>query len=104
LFGFKRLGDGNLFAYALGFFLLAVPLVTIVIYKNRKNQKQIIWLSILSAILFIVLLYLELEEYRAGNVNIGVPVSYKPAVIMPFVYILFFNNGLFNLMGLPSSL
>ncbi len=76
-----------LIAYLLAIFLSLGTLVIIFLFKRRSNQRRLIWLGILSSILFIVLMYFKVEEYR--NIDNIHSASFKIGAAFPVLYIIF---------------
>ena len=79
---------------SLQLFILAVvlgvlSLVVIFLYKHRTNQKRLIWLGILAAVLFIALMYFKTEDLIGANPNAISHETYKLGAIFPVLYIIF---------------
>jgi hypothetical protein len=78
---------------SLTLFIIAVvlgvlALVTIFLFKKRSNQKQLIWLGILGAILFVALMYFQTEDLLSKNVNAYANETFKLGAMFPILYII----------------
>lgn len=72
---------GNLIMFIVALLMGIIALVDIFLYKKRSNQKSLIWLGFLLAIVFIVMMYYEMSELAADK------KTYKMGAIFPILYI-----------------
>ena len=79
--------DEYLIAFLIAILLSVGSLVIIFLFKRRSNQKRLIWLGILTSVLFIVLMYFHVEEYKTNDNNIT--ASFSIGAVFPIVYIIF---------------
>jgi hypothetical protein len=77
---------GNLIMFIIAILLGLIALVALVMFKNRPNQKRLIWLGILLDIVFIVLMYFEMENLKTNPVL--VTQTFKTGAIFPVLYII----------------
>jgi hypothetical protein len=77
---------GNLFMFIIAILLGLIALVALVMFKNRANQKRLIWLGILLDIVFIVLMYFEMENLKTNPAL--VTQTFKTGAIFPVLYII----------------
>lgn len=69
-----------------------VPLVTIFFFKNRKRQKTLIWLAILSSFAFIGVMIMYIQDLKnavppATNDNFTLPGPIIPVVVIVFLFL-----------------
>lgn len=67
-----------------------VPLVTIFFFKNRKRQKTMIWLAILSSFAFIGVMIMYIQDLKnavppATNDNFTLPGPIIPVIVIVFL-------------------
>ena len=60
-------------------------LVIIFLFKKRSNQRRLIWLAILTSLLFIVLMYFQVEGVKTN----GQTTHFRAGAICPIIYIIF---------------
>jgi hypothetical protein len=83
------LATGSLFTFIIAVLLLIIALVTIFLFKNRANQKRLIWLGILLDVLFVVLLYFQMEDLKDVVRNPGLSAqTFKVGAIFPIFYVI----------------
>lgn len=81
--------SGNIFMFITSVLLLLIAVVAILMFKNRPNQKRLIWLGILLDIVFLVLMYFEMEKLKDSSLNPGVSAqTFKLAAVFPILYII----------------
>jgi peptidoglycan/LPS O-acetylase OafA/YrhL len=86
------LADDNLSTYLLGLLLSLSALIIIFLFRRRSNQKRLIWLSVLTCVLFMVLMYFQVEEIKNTEQH---EAKFRIGAILPVVYIV--------LMGMAYS-
>ena len=69
-----------------------LPLVNIFLFKNRKRQKNIVWLSILSSIGFIAMMLMKIQNLKnavppAMNDNFTLPGPIIPVAVVVFLFL-----------------
>lgn len=68
--------------------MVALPLVTIFFFKNRKRQRSLSWISLLASIAFIVVSLMRIENFKNTS-----PMprngSYQAGIVVPVVVIVF---------------
>jgi peptidoglycan/LPS O-acetylase OafA/YrhL len=79
--------DEYLIAFLIAILLCVGSLVIIFLFKRRSNQKRLIWLGILTSVLFIVLMYFNVGEYRTNDNTIT--ASFSIGAVCPILYIIF---------------
>lgn len=62
-----------------------IPLITIFMFKNRKQQKGMVWISILSAVGFIAVMLMKIQNLKnavppATNDNFALPGPVIPVI------------------------
>ena len=72
--------------FILAVLLILMPLVTIFLYKNRSTQKNLIWLGILLDIVFVVMMYFQVEDLKTANLQSN--ITFKLGAIFPVLYII----------------
>ena len=77
----------NMVLFILAMVLAALPLVAIFLFRNRGTQKKLIWLSLLLCVLSLVLIYMNVEDFRTANTALT-SQSYKLATVFPVLYII----------------
>lgn len=77
---------GNILMFILAVLLILMPLVTIFLYKNRSTQKNLIWLAILLDIVFVVMMYFQVEDLKTANLQSN--ITFKLGAIFPVLYII----------------
>lgn len=91
---------GNLLMFILAILLGLLALVTIFLFKNRPNQKRLIWLGILLDIVFIVMMYFQMENLKDAGQYPGLTAqTFKAGAIFPVLYIILMvmaYNGIRN--------
>lgn len=75
--------SGNLGMFILAILLCLIPFITIFLFKKRPTQKNLIWLGILLAVVFIVMMYFQVEKATTVNTR----GEYKFGAIFPILYI-----------------
>lgn len=78
---------GQIFLFIIAIVLTVSPIVAIFLYKNRSNQKKIIWVSLLLNFLFMALMYLKSEDMKELPGIVQNSFTYKPAAVLPIVYL-----------------
>ncbi|HMP93091.1 MAG TPA: DUF4293 family protein, partial [Phnomibacter sp.] len=66
--------------------LVLLPILAIISFKNRGNQKKLIWLTILLQLVFIVLVWMEATSFSDKSQFIR--ETYKPGAIVPIAAII----------------
>ena len=61
--------------------LAVVPLVIIFMFKNRSNQKWLIWLMLLLNLVFLVLVLIRANDFKSSNEFTS--TTYHLAAVMP---------------------
>lgn len=69
-----------------------LPLIGIFMFKNRKRQKGLVWLSILSSIAFIAVMLMKIQNLKnatvpATNDNFALPGPIIPVVTIVFLFL-----------------
>ncbi len=69
-----------------------LPLIGIFMFKNRKRQKGLIWLSILSSAAFVVVMLMKIQNLKnaqipATNDNFALPGPIIPVVAIVFLFL-----------------
>jgi peptidoglycan/LPS O-acetylase OafA/YrhL len=77
--------NDKLYLYILAVLLALLSFVTIFLFKKRSVQKQLIWIGILSSILFIILMYLPAKSFIEANAGAGFTIG----AVLPVIYIIF---------------
>lgn len=84
----KLSASNNFILLLLTLIVIALPLVTIFLFKNRKSQKKMAVLSIVGQVAFIAVTLMLI-----GNINNEVPpptdAGYMPGIIIPVISIVF---------------
>jgi hypothetical protein len=83
------LASSNLPLFLIAILLGLSALVTIFLFKKRSAQKQLIWLSILVSVLFIILMYFPAQAFisaNAGGFNIGAGLPLVYIILMILAY------------------
>lgn len=67
-----------------------LPMITIFMFKNRKRQKGLIWLSVLSSAAFIAVMLMKIQNLKnavpaATNDNFTLPGPVIPVVTIVFL-------------------
>lgn len=67
-----------------------MPMVTIFLFKNRKQQKGLVWISILAAAGFIAVMLMKIQGYKnavppATNDNFALPGPIIPVAVIVFL-------------------
>ncbi len=65
--------------------LVLFPLVTIFLFKNRSNQKKLIWVSLLLNAVFVALIWMEVSSFTVANSFTS--SMYKVGAALPVVSI-----------------
>ena len=63
----KLMVGSQLLMLIITFVLMVVPLVIIFMYKNRKNQKWLIFLMILLNLVFLALILIRANDFQGQN-------------------------------------
>lgn len=75
----------SLLMFIVAILLGIIALVTIFLYKNRSSQKSLIWLGILLGLVFILLMYLQMEQLKADQSI--TKQKFKVGAVFPILYI-----------------
>ena len=78
--------SSSLIMFIVGILLGLIAIVAIVLFKNRANQKRLIWLGILLDIVFMVLMYFEMESLKENTSLVS--QTFKSGAIFPVLYII----------------
>ncbi len=67
-----------------------MPMVAIFMFKNRKRQKGMAWISILSSIGFIAVMLMKIQNFKnavppATNDNFALPGPIIPVIVIVFL-------------------
>lgn len=65
--------------------LVLFPLMAIFLFKKRSTQKALIWVSILLQLVFVGLIWMEVNDFAAAGAFKS--SIYKPGAILPIVAI-----------------
>lgn len=76
----------NYLLFIVAAVLVLFPAMAIALFKNRSNQKKLIWLTVLINIVFIGLIWMEVGDFTQANPNFTSSV-YKVGAILPIVSI-----------------
>ena len=76
----------NLLMFIVAILLGIIALVTIFLFKNRSTQKSLIWLAILLDIVFIVMMYFQMENLKSNTALAN--QTFKIGAIFPIFYII----------------
>ncbi len=68
--------------------MIALPLVSIFFFKNRKRQRSLSWLALLTSVAFIAVSLMRIEDFKnaAPMPRNG---SYQPGIVVPVVVMVF---------------
>jgi hypothetical protein len=69
-----------------------LPLISIFMFKNRKRQKGLVWLSILSSAAFIAVMLMKIQNLKnaqipATNDNFALPGPIIPVIAIVFLFL-----------------
>jgi hypothetical protein len=76
----------NLLMFIVAILLGIIALVAIFLFKNRSSQKSLIWLGILLDIVFLVMLYFQMENLKSNPTLVN--QTFKMGAIFPILYII----------------
>ena len=76
----------SLLLFIVAILLGIIALVTIFLFKNRSTQKNLIWLGILLDIVFIVMMYFQMETLKSNPLLVN--QTFKIGAIFPIIYII----------------
>ena len=76
----------NLLMFIVAILLGIIALVSIFLFKNRSTQKSLIWLAILLDIVFIVMMYFQMENLKSNTALAN--QTFKIGAIFPIFYII----------------
>jgi peptidoglycan/LPS O-acetylase OafA/YrhL len=77
---------GNLLMFMVALLLGIVALVAIFLFKKRPVQKNLIWLGCLLSIVFIVMMYYQMEQLKDDPLL--TEQSFKIGATFPILYII----------------
>ena len=69
-----------------------LPMINIFMFKNRKRQKSLVWLSILSSAAFIGVMLMKIQDLKnaippATNDNFALPGPIVPVIAIVFLFL-----------------
>ncbi|MES2648712.1 MAG: DUF4293 domain-containing protein [Bacteroidota bacterium] len=76
----------NLLMFIVAILLGIIALAAIFLFKNRSTQKSLVWLGILLDIVFIVIMYFQMENLKTDPTL--VKQTFKIGAIFPILYII----------------
>ena len=82
----EQFAASNLLMFIIAILLGIVALVAIFFFKNRSSQKSLIWLGILLDLVFIVMMYFQMENLKSNPALIN--QTFKMGAIFPILYII----------------
>lgn len=93
-----KLGDGSqkvlmtaerLHMMIVALLLIILPILIIFLFKNRKGQKQLIWVHVLLNLLLLLFFYMAKGAFVDGQMPKFISSNYGIAVIVPVLSIIF---------------
>ncbi|CAN5506331.1 DUF4293 domain-containing protein [soil metagenome] len=76
----------SLLMFIVAILLGIIALVAIFLFKNRSSQKSLIWLGILLDLVFIVMMYFQMENLKSNPALMN--QTFKIGAIFPILYII----------------
>ena len=76
----------NLIMFIVAILLGIIALAAIFLFKNRSTQKSLIWLGILLDLVFIVIMYFQMEDLKSNPTLMK--QTFKIGAIFPILYII----------------
>jgi uncharacterized membrane protein HdeD (DUF308 family) len=86
-----RSGDAFLLLL-LAAVLTVLPLLSIFMFKNRKRQKGMVWISIVAAVGFVTAMLMKIQSLKnavpaATNDNFALPGPIIPVIVIVFLFL-----------------
>ena len=76
----------NYLLFIVAAVLVLFPAIAIALFKNRSNQKKLIWVSLLLNLVFIGLIWMEVGDFKLANPGFTSSV-YKVGAVLPIISI-----------------
>jgi glucan phosphoethanolaminetransferase (alkaline phosphatase superfamily) len=73
----------------LAVIMVLLPLIAIFLYKDRKRQKMLVWISLLAAVAFIGVNLMRIENFKNDTAPLPVNGSYDAGSVLPVVVVVF---------------
>src|SRR4051812_47641765 len=71
--------------YLLAIIMILLPLITIALFKNRKRQKSLVWVSILASLAFMGVDMMYIENFKNSTAPMPANGSYDIGSALPIL-------------------